>query len=289
MPTSYDNVCANTSSLTYNPLGTKTTFLNASRELPTAAGTVPLWNPTNVTLSYTETTGGTSKTATLTNLGDKVTAVVSGRYAEPASGTYWNPITRSAELTTSQLDTLYSNLKTAQLIRTIQDTTLPGSRTNTVLSISYDLLYSLKYEVCYYLKVYQILLGDLANVNNPGTPSLSTTQLTEQNRRIANKLSEIKLRISDLIQLSQSIGSKQNDEMKKLQTGANTNLESITADVTSLNNSLADLTKNDKLSTLRSRQLEFTEEKNAYANQLLGLYGFANLIALGLLFYIYKS
>jgi hypothetical protein len=35
--------------------------------------------------------------------------------------------------------------------------------------------------------------------------------------------------------------------------------------------------------------LEFSEEKNNYANQLLTLYGAANFIALGLLFYIYRS
>jgi hypothetical protein len=73
----------------------------------------------------------------------------------------------------------------------------------------------------------------------------------------------------------------------------NTNVNQFLADIQANTDTLVknsqQLSGSDANSNLRKRMLEFSEEKNSYANQLLTLYGAANFIALGLLFYIYRS
>jgi hypothetical protein len=47
--------------------------------------------------------------------------------------------------------------------------------------------------------------------------------------------------------------------------------------------------KSEHYMELKGRGLEITEEKNRYANHMLGLYGFLNMVALGFIFYIVSS
>jgi hypothetical protein len=66
----------------------------------------------------------------------------------------------------------------------------------------------------------------------------------------------------------------------------NTNLQS-TFDTLQSHNQL--LNSETSVADLRKRMVEFTEEKNRSALNLLSLYGFLNLVAIGLLFYIARS
>ena len=74
-----------------------------------------------------------------------------------------------------------------------------------------------------------------------------------------------------------------------MNTNVNKFLSDIKANTARLDANSKELSDSDANSNLRKRMLEFSEEKNGYANQLLTLYGAANFIALGLLFYIYRS
>jgi hypothetical protein len=49
------------------------------------------------------------------------------------------------------------------------------------------------------------------------------------------------------------------------------------------------LKQEDAAGILHKRMVEFTQEKNLSANNLLSLYGFLNLVALGLLVYISRT
>ena len=74
-----------------------------------------------------------------------------------------------------------------------------------------------------------------------------------------------------------------------MNTQVNQFLSNINSNTQTLITNGRELSGADANSNLRKRMLEFSEEKNNYANQLLTMYGAANFIALGLLFYIYKS
>ena len=49
------------------------------------------------------------------------------------------------------------------------------------------------------------------------------------------------------------------------------------------------LKNEDAVGELRRRMVEYSQEKNLSANNLLALYGFLNLVSIGLLFYIYRK
>jgi hypothetical protein len=56
-----------------------------------------------------------------------------------------------------------------------------------------------------------------------------------------------------------------------------------------LNNQNKILSSSDASENLAKRMVKYTEEKGRYNNNLLTLYSFLNVVALGLLVYVYKS
>jgi uncharacterized membrane protein len=49
------------------------------------------------------------------------------------------------------------------------------------------------------------------------------------------------------------------------------------------------ITSNQAVTELNKQMVKFTEQKGKYSDNLLGLYSFLNIVALGLLIYVYKS
>lgn len=223
---------------------------------------------------------------------------LSTRYT-PNRGTYNSPVPK---LTTSQLLNTYtafttkkvSTASTARLMiippDVLQARNLTGNVSDATESVSYDLLYSLQYEFCYYAKYYSILLSDYITIQNKKVPDdLSEAKKNELIQTIVNNLTVVKARLTDITDIAAYIGVKQTGDLKGMSDKINAFVTSTKSSVDALNANVNVLMSKDKESGLRSRQLAYSEEKNAYANQLLAMYGFANLIALGLLFYIYKS
>jgi hypothetical protein len=172
----------------------------------------------------------------------------------------------------------------------LQARNLTGNVSDATESVSYDLLYSLQYEFCYYAKYYSILLSDYITIQNKTVPDqISEAKKNELIQALVNRLTVVKARLSDITDIAAYIGVKQSGDLKGMSDTINRFVTSTKSSVDALNANMNVLMSKDKESGLRSRQLSFSEEKNAYANQLLAMYGFANLIALGLLFYIYKS
>lgn len=217
----------------------------------------------------------------------------------PATSSYNSPVT---PLTTSQLLSTYSAFTTkkvsndanARLIiippETLKAKNLTGNVSEATESVSYDLLYSLQYEFCYYAKYYSILLSDYISIQNKTiTVGFTETKKEALIRFIVNNLTVVKARLTDLTAIAAYVGEKQTSEMKGMNDAINAFVTSTKSSVDTLNKNLNVLMSKDKESNLRSRQLSYSEEKNTYANELLAMYGAANLIALGLLFYIYKS
>jgi len=162
-----------------------------------------------------------------------------------------------------------------------------GQVTEAKQSVSMDLLYSLKYEFCFWIKAYKIILGDYITTTN--ATSLTDAVKNSRTRQIINQMNSINLRLSDLTMIAGHIGTQQTTAIAGMNSTVNEYITSITTHTSTLQEQSNLLSSSDVKSKLRSRMLEYSDEKNAYANQLLATYGFANLIALGLLFYIYRS
>ena len=241
-----------------------------------------------------------NKTARLFSVLDGfVATAVNGRYAPPTTG-YWASTQSQSLATLNQIQTIYTSFTTTnvpgQSYLIINPTsalrgTITGSTADATNSVSYDLLYSLQYEFCFWVKVYSVLLGDYVTIQNKvtSTTGFTPTAKTELQRKIINLLNAVNLRLSDLTEVSNYVAQQQSASLATMNTNVNKFLSDIQANTGKLVANSQQLSGSDANSILRKRMLEFSEEKNAYANQLLTLYGAANFIALGLLFYIYRS
>lgn len=241
-----------------------------------------------------------NKTARLFSVLDGfVATAVNGRYAPPTTG-YWASTQSQSLATLNQIQTIYTSFTTTnvpgQSYLIINPTsalrgTITGNVADATNSVSYDLLYSLQYEFCFWVKVYSVLLGDYVTIQNKvtSTTGFTPTAKTELQRKIINLLNAVNLRLSDLTEVSNYVAQQQSASLATMNTNVNKFLSDIQANTNTLVANSQQLSGSDANSILRKRMLEFSEEKNAYANQLLTLYGAANFIALGLLFYIYRS
>ena len=271
---------------------------------PNTAGAYTPSSVTNPTFTVRASSGDSTqqlnKTAYLFSILDGfVATAVNSRYAPPASG-YWSP-TQSQSLTAkNKIQDIYTSFTTTNVPgqsykiinpNAMLKNTITGQAADATNSVSYDLLYSLQYEFCFWVKVYSVLLGDYVTIQNKvtSTTGFTPTAQTELQRKIINLLNAVNLRLSDLTEISNYVAQQQSASLATMNTNVNQFLTNIQANTQTLVTNSQQLSGSDANSILRKRMLEFSEEKNNYANQLLTLYGAANFIALGLLFYIYRS
>ena len=257
---------------------------------------LPSYTPTGITTLPSYSIGTQKYNATLFSVLSLVSSL-QGRYTMPGTG-YWSR-SQSSGLTSSQLQSYYTYFttnnvpsKTYKYITTTADlkTALTGSAANAKISVSYDLMYSLQYEFCFYARLYAILIKDYVKLQKTAIGGAFTLdKQTDEIRKVVNALNAVNLRMIDLTTITNNVNELQRTAIGEMNTEVNQFMKSIQDASGKLDENAKALTSNDVKSKLRTRMLEYSEEKNAYANQLLGLYGFANLIALGLLFYIYRS
>lgn len=149
---------------------------------------------------------------------------------------------------------------------------------------------SIQNEFCFYYKRYKFSLQDLFNLLV--STSTGTTLTDNQKNEIQSKLVKCKdfnTKLNDIIQITNYIAKKRATEMQ----GQNTQINTLNADISNVFNSLASQNKilqtQDSLAGIRKRMVEYTMEKNNSASNLLALYGFLNIVAIGLLVYTYRA
>jgi predicted transcriptional regulator len=149
---------------------------------------------------------------------------------------------------------------------------------------------SLKTEFCYNYRRYEDILTNLFDTiaNSSAVGELSDAQKNLINTGIANARI-INTRLNDLIQITNFITEKKVQETSTANTAINQLNQDISSTFGSLQNHKRMLESQHATAEIRKRMAEFSSEKNKSASNLLGLYGFLNLVALGLLFYIYRS
>ena len=145
-------------------------------------------------------------------------------------------------------------------------------------------------EYCFYYFRYKYALETLFD-KLVSTSKL--TALTDDDRNdIQSKLNrakELNEKLNDIIQITNFIAERRAEEMRQQNTEINTLNSSIQSTFSTLQTHGRILNSETSITDLRKRMVEFTEEKNRSAVNLLSLYGFLNLVAIGLLFYVARS
>lgn len=119
------------------------------------------------------------------------------------------------------------------------------------------------------------------------------TSLSDEDRNdIQSKLNRARQfneKLNDLVQITNFIAQKRAQEMRQQNSEINQMNSSIASTYSTLQNHSRILNSETNVQDLRKRMVEFTEEKNRSAVNLLSLFGFLNLVAIGLLFYISRT
>lgn len=306
-----------------SPLSDSQAYTASTTNLPSTltAASPDLYNPALLATRPTYTIGGTTTSVTLFSVLKMLMTSTSGTYSAPTPATrydytapgttatsYWRA-SDSTRLTTSQLVNFYTLLtltddpgstttpKQKMITPDLDLSTSLSTSTPSVTNpnagnaaagknaISQNLLYSLQYEFCFWAQVYKNVLKDVIAVQ----AASSVTTNTAVETTMVNLLNAINLRLMDLTDIANYIATHVNAQISQNNADVAALLTSIGTNTNLLKTQGIELSSSDANAKLRSRMVEYTVEKNNYANQLLATYGFANLIALGLLFYIYRS
>ena len=151
-----------------------------------------------------------------------------------------------------------------------------------------DFVANLKSEYCYYDGRYRYALQQLIKGLQQGyTDSNTTNQQSIQNYL---KLTQgLNRTLNDMTQIVNQITQQRRQETKDQSTSIN----SLNQELVSRGNQLGAqndiLQKEQGAANLYKEMVKFTREKANYTNNMLALYSFLNITALGLLFYIYRS
>lgn len=161
---------------------------------------------------------------------------------------------------------------------------------NTVGAKESSTMSKIQQEYCYNYFRYRYSLETL--FDKLATTSKQPTLRDADKADIQSKLTRAKTyneKLNDLIQITNFIAQKRATEMRQQNSEINTMNSDIKATFDTLQHHSKVLNSETSVTDLRKRMVEFTEEKNRSALNLLSLYGFLNLVAIGLLFYIARS
>ena len=153
------------------------------------------------------------------------------------------------------------------------------------------LITSCKTEYNYYYTRYVAVLGTIfQNSNALYMSSAGDTAINKANLKKSNdNLKILNTKLNDLIQIIQGIS----DDMLQVSSDMDATLNKLQADMRDIKEKLKFQTKiinsNQDGTKISREMLKYTEENARYTDNLLKMYSFLNVVALGLLIYIYRA
>lgn len=145
-----------------------------------------------------------------------------------------------------------------------------------------------KEEYCHYESRYKFALDSLfTKIRDSYTRDAQTQQTAIQN--LLEHTQRLNLRMNDLIQIIHAITS----DMLQTNNGMDDEVSEYSQNLQQHQNRLEEqrkmLSSNEASMKLNKQMVRYTEEKARYTDNLLKLYGFLNVVTLGLLVYVYKA
>lgn len=143
-------------------------------------------------------------------------------------------------------------------------------------------------EFCFYYKRYIFILHEiLMEAATQNTRSLGDSYITKKNNTEA-----LNSKLNQILQIIQALVNARITSLKNYY-GTDTGVNQIN---TYLDNTRNDLISHSKLlknaameKDLKGAMVDYTVEKNSSSRNLLAIYGFMNIVAAGLIFYLYRT
>jgi hypothetical protein len=207
------------------------------------------------------------------------------RLTSAAMENLYNRMVSEGKLVSQQRYKQLLNMVATQKDKIVQQRTLESVGAQETKTMN-----ALQDEFCYTYVRYKFALEDLFETL---TRTSSGSSLTDAQRRtIEQKIQltkDFNMNLNDIIQFTNFLSNKRAAEMRDQNSTINVLNSSLQDIYGRLAQQNAILRQESSITDLRQRMVEFTQEKNQSASNLLSLYGFLNLVALGLLFYIARS
>ncbi len=151
-----------------------------------------------------------------------------------------------------------------------------------------ELLKNIQDEYCFYESRYKYSLEQLFNAIQQGYMN-NTADVQTAIQKYLQTTQGLNQRLNDLTQIINGV----TEDMLSSTTNLESEIRSFDKQISEQGAKLAEQNKiissNQAVSELNKQMVKFTEQKAKYSDNLLGLYSFLNIVALGLLVYIYKS
>jgi len=189
-------------------------------------------------------------------------------------------------LTSSALSSIMTRLKSSGAVPSASGTTVPSAEALAQQQSAF--LTAVKAEYCFYYSRYVNALDRLfsaiaaayanqgANQNGPVNTYLSKTQTLNS-------------RLNDLTQIVNAVA----EDSLAATTNMSADIETYNQKINELKAKLTEqnaiLNSSEATMQLNKQMVKYTEEKARRSDNLLQLYGFLNVVALGLLVYVYRA
>jgi len=151
-----------------------------------------------------------------------------------------------------------------------------------------QLLQNAKKEYSFYNDRYKYTLNQLFNNIRSGY-SLQSVDSQNAVKKFLTLSTGLNMKLNDCIQLMKGISDDMITSSNAMQKELETLNTKMKEDKARLDYQSGIIKSNDAAAKIHKEMVRFTEEKTRYNDNLLKLYSFLNVIALGLLFYIYRA
>jgi len=166
----------------------------------------------------------------------------------------------------------------------------PNNIPTTFTTNSASLRTSIQNEYCFYYTRYMWVLNDILS-QATSTSTLTSTQtaaytLEKQNAATLNS------KLNQIIQILQELSKSRNSSLSSYY-GANSGVNALNSSLDTMRTQLVahstQLQSASLETDVQTAMIDYTLEKNASSRNLLAVYAFMNIVAVGLLFYLYRS
>jgi hypothetical protein len=144
-------------------------------------------------------------------------------------------------------------------------------------------------EYCFYYKRYMYALQKVLLLAATSGMNLSTNADYIAKKKVAQDLNS---KLNQLLQIMQGLINVRTKNLNDYY-GTDTGVNSINAELDNARKSLVThmgkLQSNDMEMDVKSSMIDYTLEKNSSSRNLLAIYGFMNIVAAGILFYLYTG
>lgn len=151
-----------------------------------------------------------------------------------------------------------------------------------------ELLTNIKAEYCFYESRYKYVLQKLFGVVYQGYVA-NTPEATQAIKNYLEKAQVLNLKLNDFTQIISSLTSNINTSSSTLQQEVDKFNEHIQGQKVKLNKQNKLISSTEGAIKIKKEMVKYTEEKARHSDNLLKLYGFLNIVVVGLLVYIYKA